>query len=84
MPTLSQAEQRSLGAQLAAIAEPLPRDQRLLLYVAAFYGEARAQGLSPSQASEFAVRTIRIHERGLLPAHLVFRESSCPTCGGAL
>lgn len=84
MPILDQASQRALGSRMAELAAPLPRDQRLLLYLAGFFGEAKRQGLNASQMIEYVARIVRIHERGMLPVSIVLEDSKCPTCGGLL
>lgn len=69
---------------MAAISAPLPRDERLLLYIAALYGESKSQGLSASQIVEHVARIVRIHESGIHPLAIVLEDTRCPTCGGAL
>lgn len=84
MPQVTQQQQRELGASLAKLIEPFPRDQRLLLLIAGLYGEAKAQGLSSSQLIEHVVRIVKIHERGVSPVAITLLDSHCPTCGGVL
>lgn len=84
MPSISTAEQRTLGRKIAEIIEPLPRDERLLFLIACLYGEAKAQGLSASQVVEKTAFVVRIHERGIKPLSILLSDTKCPTCGGAL
>jgi uncharacterized protein YoaH (UPF0181 family) len=84
MPNLTREQQRDVGGRLASIIEPFPRDERLLLLLAGFYGESCKQGLSAGQAIDLAIRTIKIHERGLLPAAVAVQQVTCPSCGGVL
>jgi hypothetical protein len=65
MPNLTKEEQHALGARLAAVIEPLPRDQRLLALLAGFYGESRSQGLSADGMLQLAQRVITLHEQGV-------------------
>ena len=69
---------------MADLMNPFPRDERLLLLIAGFYGECKAQGKNASQMIEFATRIIQIHERGVLPVNIVLEDTHCPTCGGVL
>ncbi len=84
MPKLSREEQHALGAQLVQVIQPLPNDERLLLLLAGFYGETCRQGLNASAAIDLAIRTIKIHERGMMPQAIQAVQATCPTCGGAL
>lgn len=84
MPTLTKEEQRTLGAELARVIAPLPNDERLLLLLAGFYGECCRQGLNAGQSIDLAIRTIKIHERGLQPLAVALVTTACPTCGGQL
>lgn len=66
MPNLTSREQWELGSRLGKLIETLPLDQRLLLLIAGLYGEARAQGLSPSSLLELVQRVVLQHEQGQL------------------
>jgi hypothetical protein len=84
MPTLTREQARDIGGKLADLMAPFPRDERLLLLIAGFYGECKAQGKNADQMIEFATRIIKIHERGVLPVQIVLEDTTCPTCGGVL
>ncbi len=81
MPNLSVDEQRKLGAALGALLQPLPNDQRLLLLVAALYGEGRSQGLVSGEIVAFCERICAVHEQGV--SVQVVRSTACPLCGSA-
>lgn len=84
MPNLTKEEQRELGAKMSRVAEPLPRDQRLLLYIAGLYGECRSQGLNSAQLIDLVIRTVKVHDAGLVVLAQAQNALCCPTCGGAL
>jgi hypothetical protein len=79
MPKLTTEEQRALGTELARIVSPLPDDERLLAFLAGFYGECRAQSISASGAIELATRVIQTHEAGQL-VRLAPNKGLCPSC----
>lgn len=69
---------------MARVTEPLPRDERLLLYIAGLYGESRSQGLSSSALIDLVIRTVKTHDTGLVVLAQAQNAVCCPTCGGAL
>lgn len=79
MPNLTVDQQRELGGAIAALIRPLPNDERLLLLVAALYGEGRSQGQTIGELVDFCERILSIHERGV--SVTLVRSVACPLCG---
>lgn len=66
MPNLSSKDQWEVGRKLAELVEPFPLDQRLLVFIAGLYGEARRQGMSSSAVVDLVQRVVALHEQGQL------------------